>query len=66
MNWDQLRAMLWLRWRLTRNQWRRGGQLNAVITLILLVIGLGAGRGRRHRRRGWAARWACPRHRRGA
>jgi hypothetical protein len=22
--------MLWLRWRLARNQWRRGGELNAV------------------------------------
>jgi hypothetical protein len=32
--------MLWLRWRLTRNQWRRHGQLNAAITLILLVCAL--------------------------
>ena len=37
---SQLRTMLWLRWRLTRNQWRRGGQLNAVITLIAVAIGL--------------------------
>ena len=48
MNWTQLQAMLWLRWRLTRNQWRRGGQLNAVITLILLIARAGLGRGRRH------------------
>jgi len=40
VNGTQLLAMLWLRWRLTRNQWRRGGQLNAVIMLIVLVIGL--------------------------
>jgi hypothetical protein len=35
--------MLWLRWRLTRNQWRRGGQVNAVITLIAVLIGLVSG-----------------------
>ena len=52
MNWAQLRAMLWLRWRLTRNQWRRGGQLNAVITLVAGDPRPGPGRGRRHRRRG--------------
>ena len=40
MNWIQLHAMLWLRWRLTRNQWSRSGQLNAVITLIAVGIGL--------------------------
>ena len=37
MNWTQLRGMLWLRWRLTRNQWRRHGQINALITLILVI-----------------------------
>jgi len=41
VNGNQLRAMLWLRWRLTLNQWRRGGQLNAVITIILLIACLG-------------------------
>ena len=41
MNLAQLRAMLWLRWRLSRNQWRRGGQFNAVITLLMLIVGLG-------------------------
>jgi ABC-2 type transport system permease protein len=40
MNWSQLRTILWLRWRLTRNQWSRGGQLNAVLTMIVFVIGL--------------------------
>lgn len=43
INWDQLRTMLWLRWRLTRNQWRRGGELNAVITLIAVFIALSVG-----------------------
>ncbi len=41
MNLAQLRAMLWLRWQLSRNQWRRGGQLNAVVTLLMLIVGLG-------------------------
>src|SRR5438093_2425417 len=45
MNWEQLRAILWLRWRLTRNQFTRGGQLNAVLsvligTLLLMASGL--------------------------
>ena len=31
MNWDQLRTLLWLRWRLTRNQWGRAGRINAAI-----------------------------------
>jgi hypothetical protein len=41
MNWSQLRTIIWLRWRLSRNQWSRGGTLNAVLTLIIAVIGLG-------------------------
>ena len=41
MNGAQLRAMLWLRWRLTVNQWRRGDQFSAVISIIGLVLGLG-------------------------
>ena len=52
MNWAQLRGMLWLRWRLTRNQWRRGGQLNAAITLVAGDPCPGPGRDRRLRRRG--------------
>jgi hypothetical protein len=40
MNWEQLKTILWLRWRLTRNQWARsGGFLGAVIAV---VAGLGA------------------------
>ncbi len=34
MNWEQLKTVLWLRWRLTRNQWARsGGMLGAVIAV---------------------------------
>ena len=49
MNWEQLKAILWLRWRLSRNQFIRGGSLNAVLSVVwtaLLVMGalvLGAG-----------------------
>src|SRR4030065_2337238 len=43
MNWSQLRTIIWLRWRLTRNQWSRGGQLNAVLTIIITFIGLALG-----------------------
>src|SRR6185295_18835140 len=42
MNWSQLRTVLWLRWRLTRNQWsRRGGALSAVLTVLAVVAALG-------------------------
>jgi ABC-2 type transport system permease protein len=37
MNWSQLGTILWLRWRLTRNQWSRGGPLNVIITIIAAV-----------------------------
>jgi hypothetical protein len=40
MNWSQFRTIIWLRWRLTRNQWSRGGKLNAVLTLVIAFIGL--------------------------
>src|SRR5450432_2802975 len=39
MNWEQLKTILWLRWRLMSNQWRRTGGLGAVITIF---IGAGA------------------------
>ncbi len=35
MNWDQLKTILWLRWRLMCNQGRRGGGLGAVITILI-------------------------------
>lgn len=34
MKWQQLRAILWLRWRLTRNQFTRAGKVNAVLSAI--------------------------------
>ena len=40
MNRDQLKTILWLRWRLTRNQWRKGGNVGAAIAGIVLVVGL--------------------------
>lgn len=49
MNWEQLKAILWLRWRLSRNQFSRAGSLNAVISVIrtaLFILGalaIGAG-----------------------
>jgi len=39
MNWRHLRTILWLRWRLSRNQWSRGGPLNAVLTMIVVAAG---------------------------
>ena len=39
MNREQLQTILWLRWRLTRNQWARSGGLGAIIAVI---AGLGA------------------------
>jgi hypothetical protein len=41
MNWNQLCALVWLRWRLTVNQWRRGGEVSAVISMLFLIVGLG-------------------------
>jgi hypothetical protein len=38
MNWQQLKAILWLRWRLTRNQFARAGKLNAVLSILMLVM----------------------------
>ena len=49
MNWEQFRAILWLRWRLTRNQLTRGSGFGAVIAalagVILVMIALGAATG---------------------
>jgi hypothetical protein len=40
MNWTQLKMVLWLRWRLTRNQFARKGKVNAVIAVVAIVLGL--------------------------
>lgn len=37
MNREQLKTILWLRWRLMCNQWRRSGGLGAVIAIIVGV-----------------------------
>ncbi|MBC8356492.1 MAG: hypothetical protein H8E66_31310 [Planctomycetes bacterium] len=37
MNLEHLKAILWLRWRMSSNQWRRLGKLNAVITMVIAV-----------------------------
>jgi len=39
MNREQLKTILWLRWRLMSNQWRRSGGLGAVLTVL---VGIGA------------------------
>jgi ABC-2 type transport system permease protein len=38
VNWEQLKTILWLRWRLTRNQWARGGGLGAIIAAVVAVV----------------------------
>lgn len=38
MNLSQLQTMLWLRWRLSRNQWRRGGALNGALMLVFAFV----------------------------
>jgi len=35
VNWRHLQAFVWLRWRLSRNQWKRAGTLNAVLMMIV-------------------------------
>jgi len=40
MNWDQLKTILWLRWRLSRNQLFRGSNVGGVLLIILGIISL--------------------------
>jgi hypothetical protein len=35
VNWDQLKTILWLRWRLTRNQWARSKGIGAVVSALV-------------------------------
>jgi ABC-2 type transport system permease protein len=37
VNWDQLKTILWLRWRLMRNQWARSKGFGAVFAAIVAV-----------------------------
>ena len=36
MNWEQLKAILWLRGRLSVNQWRKAGTFNFVLMMVLV------------------------------
>jgi len=38
VNFEQLKTILWLRWRLTRNQWTRSRGLGAVITGLVALV----------------------------
>ncbi|EEF58921.1 hypothetical protein [Pedosphaera parvula] len=40
MNWSQLSTIIWLRWRLSRNQFSRGGALNAALKILGLIAGI--------------------------
>ena len=40
MDASHLRTIVWLRWRLSRNQWSRGGPLNVVLTWVVVAAGL--------------------------
>lgn len=37
MNREQLKTILWLRWRLTRNQWQRAGGFGAVLAVLIAI-----------------------------
>ena len=43
MDLGQLKTLLWLRQRLMRNQWQRGGALNAVVSIIMAVFCIASG-----------------------
>jgi len=45
MNWDQFRTILWLRWRLSRNQFGRAGFWNTVVTVLATIFGIAFGIG---------------------
>ena len=40
MRWEHLKAILWLRWRLRKNRWRRDGLLNAIVMMAFAVVAL--------------------------
>jgi hypothetical protein len=42
MRWEQFKAILWLRWRLSRNQFSRAGSFSAAISIVVMVL-LGGG-----------------------
>jgi hypothetical protein len=40
MNWPQLKTILWLRWRLMCNQWKRTRGLGAVFAVLIVIFAL--------------------------
>lgn len=42
MNLEHLKAIMWLRWRMSRNQWRKAGAFNAIITTAFVVCAAAA------------------------
>lgn len=40
MNWQHLSTVLWLRWRMSKNQWRRAGALNLILMIGLISVAL--------------------------
>ncbi|MBP85274.1 MAG: hypothetical protein CMJ64_00930 [Planctomycetaceae bacterium] len=40
MIWRHLKTILWLRWRMSKNQWRRAGALNAILMAGFVVVAL--------------------------
>ena len=38
MNWEQLKTILWLRWRLTHNQLFRGSNVGGVLLILLSIV----------------------------
>ncbi|HEX4646334.1 MAG TPA: hypothetical protein VH598_12085, partial [Verrucomicrobiae bacterium] len=38
MKWSQLRTVIWLRWRLMRNQFSRGGAINAALAILGMIF----------------------------
>jgi len=43
VNREQLKTILWLRWRLTRNQWQRAGGFGAVLAVVVALSAMGLG-----------------------
>ena len=40
MNWSQIRTLLWLRSRLSWNQWRRRGAFNTIVATLFTISGV--------------------------
>jgi hypothetical protein len=40
MSWTHLKTLLWLRWRLSRNRWKRAGTVNLIFSVIVVAMAL--------------------------